>query len=220
MGLAQVIPFWACYLFFNRFFVIWAFSSFIFHHVSAKIMLQLTLWFLEHIRLCQSSRSWNVDEMNAFLCHMHFALDGCLPRILRDPTWHFSPQGIPVSDQTPKGNRQCIHIRVIPGGFNKVTNRRYYSQKNGQGIDLSASLGPKGWEKRGITRIQTQKGRIVHERPSWEKSGPLDQMNTLGAHSFLPLISCWSSPLAIPNQKPERHGSLVESQTDQPGGRE
>lgn len=74
MGLAQVIPYWACCLFFNRFFVIWAFSSFIFHHVSAKIMLQLTLWFLEHSRLCQSSRSWNVDEMDAFLCHTHFAL--------------------------------------------------------------------------------------------------------------------------------------------------
>lgn len=42
MGSAQVIPFGACFLFFNRFFVIWAFSSFIFHYVSATIMEQLS----------------------------------------------------------------------------------------------------------------------------------------------------------------------------------
>ena len=65
--------------------VIYAFSSFIFHRVPAKIMPSLTLWFLEHIWHCQSCRSQNVDEIGAFLCHMHFVLvifqrsSSCLP---------------------------------------------------------------------------------------------------------------------------------------------
>lgn len=113
--------------------------------------------------------------------------------ILWDPTWHFSSQGIPVSDQTPKGSRQCTHIRVIPRGFNKVTNRRY------RPINIPKS---KGVRKERNYQNPNSEGQNCAWKASLRKIRPISS-NKYSGCSFLPLISCWISLLAIPNQKPE-----------------